>query len=128
MALKRARHRRDFGFDSREIRNQLLANGYEELALKGQHLVAADFLPPIHKDPFDRLLIAQAMVEGITLLTADSTIARYLGPIRKAIQGQFAKSDRIGPTVSYAVVRAQSSSKARTSSPAIICAVACSMT
>jgi hypothetical protein len=91
------------------------------------------------------------MVEGITLLTADSTIARYPGPIRKAIQGQFAKlsransqsypgpirkaiqgqfakSDRIGPAVSYAVVRAQSSSKARTSSPAIICAVACSMT
>jgi PIN domain nuclease of toxin-antitoxin system len=83
ISLKRARHRRDFGFDPREIRNQMLANGYEELAIKGQHLVAVDYLPPIHKDPFDRLLIAQAMVEGITLLTADSTIARYPGPIRK---------------------------------------------
>ena len=40
-------------------------------------------LPPIHKDPFDRILIAQAMVEGITLLTADPAIARYPGPIRK---------------------------------------------
>jgi PIN domain nuclease of toxin-antitoxin system len=40
-------------------------------------------LPPIHKDPFDRILIAQAMVEGITLLTADAVIAQYPGPIRK---------------------------------------------
>jgi PIN domain nuclease of toxin-antitoxin system len=46
-------------------------------------VVAVDSLPPIHKDPFDRLLIAQAIVEGITLLTADATIARYPGPIRK---------------------------------------------
>ena len=38
---------------------------------------------PIHKDPFDRILIAQAMVEGITLLTADAAIAKYPGPIRK---------------------------------------------
>jgi PIN domain nuclease of toxin-antitoxin system len=39
--------------------------------------------PPIHKDPFDRILIAQATVEGITLLTADAVITRYPGPIRK---------------------------------------------
>ena len=49
----------------------------------GKHAVAAGELPPIHKDPFDRVLIAQAMVEGITLLTVDATIARYPGPIRK---------------------------------------------
>lgn len=57
--------------------------GYEELPVSGEHAVAVDSLPLIHKDPFDRLLIAQAMIEGITLLTADSTIARYPGPIRK---------------------------------------------
>jgi PIN domain nuclease of toxin-antitoxin system len=39
-------------------------------------------LPTIHKDPFDRLLVAQATVEGITLLTIDSLVAKYPGPIR----------------------------------------------
>ena len=42
-----------------------------------------DALPPIHKDPFDRLLLAQALVEGVTLLTADAQLARYRGPVRK---------------------------------------------
>jgi PIN domain nuclease of toxin-antitoxin system len=83
ISLKRARYRGDFGFDPRVIRSQMLDNDYEELPVKGQHVVAVDSLPPIHKDPFDRLLIAQAMVEGITLLTADAVIARYPGPIRK---------------------------------------------
>jgi PIN domain nuclease of toxin-antitoxin system len=40
-------------------------------------------LPPIHKDPFDRILVAQAMVEGITLLTVDPVVARYPGPVRR---------------------------------------------
>jgi PIN domain nuclease of toxin-antitoxin system len=61
----------------------MLENGYEELPVPGQHAVAVDILPSIHKDPFDRILIAQAMVEGITLLTADPVIASYPGPIRK---------------------------------------------
>jgi PIN domain nuclease of toxin-antitoxin system len=56
---------------------------YEELAVLGQHAVAVNSLAPIHKDPFDRILIAQAMVEGITLLTVDRMIAQYPGPIRK---------------------------------------------
>jgi PIN domain nuclease of toxin-antitoxin system len=45
--------------------------------------VAVADLPPIHRDPFDRLLVAQSMVEGITLLTADRTVARYPGPIQR---------------------------------------------
>jgi len=53
------------------------------LPVLGQHAISVDVLPQIHKDPFDRLLIAQAIVEGITLLTADSNIARYPGSIRK---------------------------------------------
>jgi len=57
--------------------------GYEELPVLGEHVVEVDSLPLIHKDPFDRLLIAQAVIEGITLLTVDATIARYSGPIRK---------------------------------------------
>ena len=83
IALKRARHRGTFAFDTREIRKQMIENGYEELPILGQHVLGVDSLPPIHKDPFDRLLIAQAVVEGITLLTVDATIARYPGPIRK---------------------------------------------
>ena len=83
IALKRARYGRDFAFDPREIRTRMLENGYEELAVEGAHVLAVDSLSPIHKDPFDRLLIAQAMVEGITLLTVDATVARYSGPIRK---------------------------------------------
>ncbi len=61
----------------------LLENGYAELAVLGKHAVAAGNLPPIHKDPFDRVLIAQAMVEGITLLTSDAVMAKYPGPIRR---------------------------------------------
>ncbi len=83
VALKRARYGSNFAYDPRAIRAGMLQNGYEELPVQGPHVVAVDALPPIHKDPFDRLLIAQAMIEGITLLTADATIARYPGPIRK---------------------------------------------
>lgn len=83
IAIKRSQKRGDFAFDPREIRRQMIANGYDELSVEGSHAVSVDALPPIHKDPFDRLLIAQALVEGITLLTADPVIARYPGPIRK---------------------------------------------
>ncbi len=83
IAIKRALKRPDFLFDPREIRRQFIAQGYEELPILGHHVVVVDSLPLLHKDPFDRMLIAQAMVEGITLLTADPTIARYPGPIKK---------------------------------------------
>ena len=83
IAIKRGLQRRDFLFDPREIRRLLIENGYEELTVQSRHAVAVDSLPAIHKDPFDRILIAQAMVEGITLLTADPVIAQYPGPIRK---------------------------------------------
>jgi PIN domain nuclease of toxin-antitoxin system len=83
IAIKSALKRRDFLHDPREIRREFIANGYEELPILGHHVVAVDSLSPIHKDPFDRILIAQAMVEGITLLTADPVIAKYPGPIRK---------------------------------------------
>ena len=83
IAIKKALRRQDFQFDPREIRRLLIENGYEELTLQSRHVVAVDSMAPIHKDPFDRILIAQAMVEGITLLTSDATIARYPGPILK---------------------------------------------
>jgi PIN domain nuclease of toxin-antitoxin system len=81
--LKRARYRNTLGFDAREVRLKMMENGYEELPILGKHVLGVDALAQIHKDPFDRLLIAQAIVEGITLLTVDATVARYPGPIRK---------------------------------------------
>jgi PIN domain nuclease of toxin-antitoxin system len=45
--------------------------------------VSIDGLPPLHKDPFDRPLLAQATSEGITLVTGDARLARYPGPVRK---------------------------------------------
>ncbi|WP_354191451.1 type II toxin-antitoxin system VapC family toxin [Bosea sp. OAE506] len=53
------------------------------MPVTGEHAVAIDGLPPIHRDPFDRILVAQAKVEGITLLTSDNTVARYGGAIQK---------------------------------------------
>jgi PIN domain nuclease of toxin-antitoxin system len=82
-AIKHGKGYPDFDADPAVVRNALLESGYIELHVAGPHATRVASLPPIHKDPFDRLLIAQAMVEGITLLTADATIARYPGPIRK---------------------------------------------
>ena len=67
----------------RLLRRGLLDNGYNELAITSDHAIAVDLLPPIHEDPFDRILIAQSMVEAITLLTADPVVARYPGPVRR---------------------------------------------
>lgn len=83
IAIKRGLGREDFRVDVRLLRRGLLENGYRELPVGSEHAVALDSVPPIHKDPFDRLLIAQACVEGITLLTTDAVVAQYPGPIRK---------------------------------------------
>jgi PIN domain nuclease of toxin-antitoxin system len=83
IAIKRSLGRKDFKADARLLRRGLLDNGYQELPMVSEHAVAIDNLPPIHKDPFDRMLITQAMVEGITLLTVDATLAQYPGPIRR---------------------------------------------
>jgi PIN domain nuclease of toxin-antitoxin system len=74
--------RDDFKVDPRLLRRGLLDNGYSELPISSEHVVAIDTLPPIHKDPFDRVLVAQALVEGITLLTTDTTVAGYSAPVR----------------------------------------------
>ena len=82
VAIKHGLGRADFRVDARLLRRGLLDNGYGELPITSEHAVALDSLPSIHKDPFDRILIAQSMVEGITLLTADPLVARYPAPIR----------------------------------------------
>ena len=82
VAIKAGLGRADFRVDPHLLRRGLLDNGYAELPVSGAHAVEAGLLPPLHRDPFDRMLIAQARVEGILLLTADSMLARYPGPIR----------------------------------------------
>ena len=82
VAIKRGLGREDFKVDARLLRRGLLDNGYNELPITSEHVVATESLPPIHRDPFDRVLVAQATVEGITLLTVDSLVSRYPGPIR----------------------------------------------
>jgi PIN domain nuclease of toxin-antitoxin system len=82
IVIKRGLAREDFKVDARLLRRGLLDNGYSELPIASDHVVAIECLPSIHKDPFDRILLAQAQVEGITLLTADPTLAQYPGPVR----------------------------------------------
>ncbi|MBM6593838.1 type II toxin-antitoxin system VapC family toxin [Microvirga pudoricolor] len=83
IAIKNSLARADFLIDARVLRQGLLDRDYREIPVTSDHAVAIDGLPAIHKDPFDRILIAQAMVEGVVLLTADATIARYPGPVRQ---------------------------------------------
>jgi len=83
IAIKNTLGRADFRVEPRLLRRGLLDNGYTELVVTSQHAVNIDGLLPLHKDPFDRLLLSQALCEGITLLTSDAQLARYPGPIRK---------------------------------------------
>jgi PIN domain nuclease of toxin-antitoxin system len=83
ITIKNGLGREDFKVNARVLRRGLLDNGYQELPIYSEHAVSVDNLPTIHKDPFDRILIAQATVEGITLITADSSIAQYPAPILK---------------------------------------------
>ncbi|HYU11410.1 MAG TPA: type II toxin-antitoxin system VapC family toxin [Stellaceae bacterium] len=83
IAIKSARRHPNFRVDARQLQRRLLNNGYRELAVTGEHAVAVADLPPLHKDPFDRILIAQSTVEGITLLTSDPRVAQYPAPVRR---------------------------------------------
>ena len=77
VAIKQGLGRDDFRVNQRLLRRGLLENGYQELTITGVHALAVGQLPAIHKDPFDRLLVAQAQSESIILLTADSLVAQY---------------------------------------------------
>lgn len=82
IAIKAALRRADFQIDVGELRRNLFGNGYSEIAATGAHAAALANLPLIHKDPFDRMLVAQAMIEGLTLITRDPVVAQYPGPVR----------------------------------------------
>jgi PIN domain nuclease of toxin-antitoxin system len=83
ITIKRGLGRQDFRVEPRVLRRALLDNGYGELPVTSEHVIHIEQLPPRHKDPFDRVLLAQAIVEGITLLTHDQKLTAYPGPIRR---------------------------------------------
>jgi PIN domain nuclease of toxin-antitoxin system len=82
VAIKSGLGRDDFRVDPRLLRRGLIDNGYLELPITSVHAVAVAGLPDLHRDPFDRILVAQATVEGVLLLTVDDVVARYPGPVR----------------------------------------------
>ena len=77
VAIKRSLNRLDFQFDAAELREQLQREGFEELPIRAEHCLAVQTLPWHHKDPFDRLLIAQAQQEQIKLLSCDQGLSEY---------------------------------------------------
>jgi len=81
ITIKAGLGRADFQIDPHLLRRGLIENGYEELPVTGQHALAVGQLPDVHRDPFDRILVAQAMVEGLLLLTHDPLVQAYPGPI-----------------------------------------------
>lgn len=81
IVIKRQLRPCDFQLDPYRLREQLLLHGYKELQMKGEHALEIDRLPLHHKDPFDRMLLAQARVESMSLLTADVRLKEYGSPV-----------------------------------------------
>ncbi|PVM91854.1 type II toxin-antitoxin system VapC family toxin [Caulobacter endophyticus] len=81
ISIKQARGRPDFRVNARRMHRLLLENGWREFLVESEHAITAGQLPPLHKDPFDRMLLAQAQVEGARLLTSDTQLARYGEPV-----------------------------------------------
>ncbi len=77
ISIKNKLGRSDFKVDLAVLRRNLLDNDFAEIAINSVHALAVDSLPPIHKDPFDRILLAQAHAEGVTLMTSDAVLAEY---------------------------------------------------
>jgi len=83
ITIKKAQDRADFQVDPRPLRETLLLGGFQELQITSEHAMAVGQLPKIHRDPFDRILIAQSLVERCVLLTVDRKVSQYSGNIRK---------------------------------------------
>ena len=82
LVIKSALGRPDFNVKPAQLRRALLDGGWRELLIDSRHVLAVADLPPLHRDPFDRLLLAQANAEGQLLITADQQLAAYPGPVR----------------------------------------------
>lgn len=81
VAINAGLGRPDFAAEPRLLHRGRIENGYEELSVTSAHAVAVGESPPLHRDPFDRLLVAQAQTESATPMTADATVTAYSAPI-----------------------------------------------
>lgn len=77
IAIKHSLGRDDFPIEPRVIWKAARETGLEELAVTGEHAVGVDALPWLHRDPFDRLLVAQARTARMKLLTLDPQVSAY---------------------------------------------------
>lgn len=84
VAIKSSLGRPEFRLDAALFRRELIGAGYGDMPISGLHAAAVASLPDLHRDPFDRILVAQAIIEGVTLLTADRLVQAYPGPILAA--------------------------------------------
>lgn len=82
IAIKCALRRPDFGFDPEAIAQAALDTDFEPLPVRHEHAARVRHLPPLHADPFDRILLAQAQCEGAQLVTADRVLMDYPAPLR----------------------------------------------
>ena len=83
LVIKRGLDRPAFQLEPSLLRQALLEAGWRELPVQAHHVLAVGQLPPLHRDPFDRLLLAQAQADGLLLITADQQLAQYPGPVRR---------------------------------------------
>jgi len=77
ISIKRGLDRPDFRADPAAMRAGLIANGYQELVIDSRHAAAVLALPRLHADPFDRILVAQAQIEGMRLITMNEKVVAY---------------------------------------------------
>jgi PIN domain nuclease of toxin-antitoxin system len=82
IAIKFALRKPDFRTDPLLVFRRAIAEGLTELPVTSEHGIATAALPPLHRDPFDRILVGQAVAEKMLLLTSDSAVAAYKGPVR----------------------------------------------
>ena len=82
VAIKSSLGRADFQVEAAALRLGLLGQGFRELPVRAEHVLAVQHLPWIHRDPFDRLLVVQAQVEGLQLLSADRALTGYGAHVR----------------------------------------------
>lgn len=81
IVIKNSLGREDFQVDPRIFRSSLVDNGYVEMPITSEHVLFVHDLPPLHKDPFDRILVAQSSIEGMAILTVDQAVIDYGGTV-----------------------------------------------
>lgn len=83
LVIKNGLGRADFRVDAARLRERALRAGLGELPIRATHVLDVGELPPVHADPFDRILLAQARVEDLILLTSDHKVLEYGSPARR---------------------------------------------